>query len=390
MGLNDFEETYNANPKSLPDRIAFWLDYSGNEWKDHARRSLLLASNLAVQKKDVFILMENMLVHGAYGQRLYDLARGRGVRFLRVSKRMSPPFSVDSESVRIVMEEATLGDTSITLLCDLLVIPEEVFPAEYNTRIGEYLEVDRDREGFLQPANVRHRLITSPRKGIFFLGSGHDEVDDTDLQNEISELKTYLYQLKTETLLNKSGIACINERACAHCFTCLHICPHEALILKNSVQPYIVPEACFGCGMCVLACPVQAIAIEQEDVSKEVLPDEFDTKETVVFACERSAALAEKETRRIGPGTMENVRIIPVACVGGVGLETMLAPLLGNAQRVIVLGCHQGNCRSGWGGSFASGRIKRAAMDIGLSEEKLEYDSVAANEPSRLTRIVSE
>ena len=161
-------------------------------------------------------------------------------------------------------------------------------------------------------------------------------------------------------------------------------------MLRNSTQPYIVPEACFGCGMCVSACPVRAIAIEREDTSKEVLPEQFDTKETVVFACERSAALAEKEAGRLGLCSMENVRIIPVACAGSVGIETMLAPLLGNVQRVIVLGCHKGNCRSDWGGSFALGRIKRVVTEIGLSEEKLEYDTVAANEPEKFARIVSE
>jgi heterodisulfide reductase subunit A len=390
MGLHDFEETFNANPKSLPDRIAFWLDFSGSEWKDHARRSLLLASSLAEQNKDVYIMMENMLVHGAYGQRLYDQTRNKGVRFLRVSKRMAPPFSVDSENVRIIMEEATLGDTPITLLCELLVIPEEVLPAEHNKRIGEYTRVDLDREGFLQPANIRHRLIASPRQGIFFLGSGHDEVDDTDLWSEISELKAHLNLLKEEVLLTNHGAACINERACAHCFTCLRICPHGAIMLRNSVQPYIVPEACFGCGMCISACPVRAIAMKREEPSNEVLPDQFDTKETVVFACERSGALAEKEASRLGLCSMENVRIIPVACAGGVGIETMLAPLLGNVRRVIVLGCHQGNCRSDWGGRYVSGRIKRAVTEIGLSEEKLEYDSVAANEPEKFARIVSE
>jgi heterodisulfide reductase subunit A len=291
--------------------------------------------------------------------------------------------------VKIIMEEATLGDALVSVLCDLLVIPEEMLPAEQSERIGKYLKVDLDREGFLQPANIRHRLIASPRKGVFFLGSGHDEVDDTDLRSEIVELETHLNQLKAEALLANRGVACINERACAHCFTCLRICPHGALMLRNSVQPYIVSEACFGCGMCVSACPVGAINMEQEDTSKEVFLEEHDIKETVVFACERSAFLAEKEASRLGLCSMENARIIPVTCAGRIGLEMMLAPLLGNARRVIVLGCHQGNCRSGWGGSLASRRIKRAATEIGLSKESFRYDSVAANEPNKLARIVS-
>jgi heterodisulfide reductase subunit A len=86
---------------------------------------------------------------------------------------------------------------------------------------------------------------------------------------------------------------------------------------------------------------------------------------------------------------MENVRIRPVACAGSVGIETMLAPLLRGAERVVILGCHQGNCRSGEGGSLASSQIKNTAMNIGLSENALEYGHVAANEPARFVRIAS-
>jgi heterodisulfide reductase subunit A len=387
MGLDIFEETFNVNSQALPNRIAFWLDYSGNEWKDHARRSLWLASNLAEQKKDMYILMENMLVHGPYGQQLYDLARNKRVRFFRVSRRMSPPFSMDGESLKIIMKEASLGDIFFTLHCDLLVVPEAVLPSDQNYCVKEYLKVNLDSDGFLQPANVRHRFIASPRKGIFFLGSGHDEVDNNDLSNEISELEAYLSQIKGEALLTNAPRAQINERRCTHCLTCFRICPHGAVMLRDSIQPYIMPEACFGCGRCLPACPVGAI--EQQSSSKEAFPDEFDARETVIFLCERSAALAEKEALRLGLVTMEGVRIVPVACAGSVDIETLLAPLLGNAHRVILLGCHQGNCRSGSGGTIAWGRIQRVVTDIGLSEKVLEYSSVAANEPVKYARIVS-
>jgi heterodisulfide reductase subunit A len=159
-------------------------------------------------------------------------------------------------------------------------------------------------------------------------------------------------------------------------------------MLRDSPQPWIIPEACFGCGQCVSACPDHAIQLEKGP--QEPPLDESDSKKTVVFACERSAALAEKEARRLGLGTLEDARIVPVACAGSVSMETMLAPLLGEAERILVLGCHQGNCRSGSRSILVSRQINTAPKNFGLPEKALEYGSVAANEPAKLVRIVSE
>jgi len=295
--------------------------------------------------------------------------------------------SRNEDSIQIVMREATLGDVPVTLLCDLLVIPEAVRPSIDNPRLKEILKTDLDEEGFLQPGNIRHRLISNPRRGIFFLGTCHDEIDNGDLFNEICEIKGFLDQFRVKSLPVTGEVAQINENRCVRCLTCIRACPHGAVVLQDSFQPRIIPDACFGCGQCVSACPARAI--EQSEISEEPVEGISLLKETVVFACERSAALAEKEARRLGLDSMEKVRLIPVPCAGSVGIETMLEPLLGNTERVIIIGCHQGNCRSGFGGTLASGHVRRVAQDTGISDSQLNYYSVAANEPIKLSRIIS-
>ncbi len=384
MGLAQFEDELSHSHEKMPGRITFLLDHLIEEWKDNARRVILLASNLAEQGKEVFIIMNKMLVNGLEGQQIYDNARKQGVKCLRISKNSPPSFSRNEKSIQVTINETTLGPIPIKMSCDLLVVPELVQASDYNATLGGVLKSDLDREGFLQSANCRHRLISSPRKGLFFLGSCHDETDEGDMDREMSELISLLNQ----ACQKNAEAAWINENHCVRCLTCFRICPHGAVELRNSLQPRIVPNACFGCGQCVSVCP--AHAIQQESESKEALSDESASKKTVVFACERSAALAGKEARRLGLGTMEDVRIRPVACAGSVGIETMLAPLLRDAERVVVLGCHPGNCRSGQGGSLALSQIKRTAMNIGLSEKALEYGHVAANEPAKFVRIVSE
>jgi heterodisulfide reductase subunit A-like polyferredoxin/coenzyme F420-reducing hydrogenase delta subunit len=383
MGLAQFEHELSRSHEKMPRRIAFLLDHLVEEWKDNARRVILLASNLAEQGREVFIIMNKMLVNGLKGQQIYDNARKQGVKFLRISKNSPPSFSQNEKSIQVTLNETTLGPVPIKMSCDLLVVPELIQAPDYNSILGSVLKSDLDREGFLQSANCCHRLISSPRKGLFFLGSCHDETDEGDMDREMSELISLLNQ----ACQKNAEAAQINENHCIRCLTCFRICPHGAVELRNSLQPRIVPNACFGCGQCVSVCP--AHAIQQESASREILSDESASRKTVVFACERSAALAEKEARRLGLGTMEDVQVRPVACAGSVGIETMLEPLLGDAERVVVLGCHRGNCRSGEGGILASRQIKSIATNIGLSERTLEYGCVAANEPAKFVRIVS-
>jgi heterodisulfide reductase subunit A len=244
-----------------------------------------------------------------------------------------------------------------------------------------------DAEGFIQSANVRHRPVASPRKGIFFAGSCHDETDENDLKNEISAILAGIESHEKNGA--PQGLpAQIFENECIKCLTCLRICPHGAVILLSSDKPKIVPEACFECGLCVSNCPAMAI---KQDIFSDVKPaDAFKEDTTFVFACERSAWLAEQEAHRLGLELNENIYVQPVRCTGRVGIENMLAPLLKGAARVIVAGCHEGNCRSMDSGLFAQRRISHTAAELGMDADKLNFYPVAANEPATFKDITSE
>ncbi len=58
-----------------------------------------------------------------------------------------------------------------------------------------------DTEGFIQSPNSRHRPVASPRKGIFFAGSCHDENNGDDLAAEISAILAGLSISKKMDLL---------------------------------------------------------------------------------------------------------------------------------------------------------------------------------------------
>jgi heterodisulfide reductase subunit A len=221
---------------------------------------------------------------------------------------------------------------------------------------------------------------------MFFIGTCHDEVDDQDFNNEICELEAGLDRIKDASLETNGGVAHINEHRCGRCLTCFRICPHGAILIHESSYPSIIPDACFGCAQCVSACPARAI--EQPDGSERTMEEDFAKEPIIIFACERSAALAEKESRRLGPEAMNDIRVVPVPCAGSVSVEMIMTPFLAQTKRVLVLSCHEGNCRSGNGGGLVSARIRRVLQDEGFPDNQVRYQSIAANEPEAFRRMI--
>jgi heterodisulfide reductase subunit A-like polyferredoxin/coenzyme F420-reducing hydrogenase delta subunit len=373
--------------RKIPPQVAFWMDYYGPENKDNVGKILKMATSLAGKGKIIYVLMEKMLVHGLLGQKNYDDARKIGVKFLRIANRAAANFTIEDDQVKLAYEDIALPGIKINVSCDLLVIPEKVVPSKDTMSLAQVLNQPIDTEGFIQSLNSRHRPVASPRKGIFFAGSCHDENNGDDLTTEISAILSGL-----EYLANNGSpqgqAARIFENECIKCLTCLRICPHGAVVLSGSNKPEIIPEACFECGLCVSNCPAKAI--RQEVFTDENLVKDVKEAETFIFACERSAFLAGQEAQRLGLDLNQKIHVQSVRCTGRIGIENMLAPLLNGAKRVIVAGCYEGNCRSVESGNFAKRRIEHTLTDLAIDTDKMSFYPVAANEPDKFKKIVSD
>jgi heterodisulfide reductase subunit A len=323
-----------------------------------------------------------MLVHGLKGQRIYNQARHMGVRFFRVGGPDQMTWITGDGGISLEINEATLPGVSVTLDTDLMVIPAAVSPASSSGPISRFLRQNLDEEGFMQSANVRHRPVGSPRQGVFFIGSCHDETDDGDLQQEINAVKVLLHQM-TSGRLPLEPAAAIDEGKCGRCLTCYRACPHAAVIIRNNIQPMIVAEACLGCGICVSSCPAKAISADPGAQIPAAGPIEG---ATVVFACQRSGALAAKAAGI----SSKDTKLIEVRCAGQLDEQTLLQPLLEGAARVIVAACHEGNCRSMIGSRSAATRTAKMIDQLGLDHADVRHHAIAANEPARMARIVAD
>ncbi|MCP3944358.1 MAG: FAD-dependent oxidoreductase [Desulfobacteraceae bacterium] len=375
MDLNTFSQ---ISPGDLPEKSLILLDYFGPEFKSSARQALTVALAARKAKKEITILMNKMLVHGALGQRHYDQARTADILFLRFNTPEDIKIQPQARGFHITLKEATLPNFELALECDCLVLPQSINARGKFETIAKILRLPLDQEGFLQSANVRHRLIQSHRKGIFFTGTCHDEIDNHDLKTEIQEILSALATLDSPHQETK---VTIDEKKCAKCLTCYRICPHSAIILNEKMRPQIMANACFSCQLCLSNCP--AYAIESQGFTNDQIADQV-TDQVVIFACERSCALAAENI--VLP---EKTQLITLPCACRISCDMILKSLINGASKIIISGCHEGNCRSMEGSTTARSTINAIAKMPGIKADIIRWEPVAANETHKFWRIIS-
>jgi len=377
-----FSRQLAEDPDQCPQDIAILLDYAGPEYKVWSRMALEDAVRARAAGKNVSVIASKMLVHKADGQKRYDAARQAGVSFLRCESPDDITITKTEQGFSITIKEATLPSSlDLHLECGWLVLPPKRRPPVDTPQMAGLLREQIDKEGFLQSPNARHRLVRSPRKGIWFAGAGHDETDADDLKAEIDEILTHLKTQSLDLSDADTGVE-INEKMCAQCLTCYRICPHGAIILTDTMRPRIMPDSCFSCHLCVANCP--AYAIDSKAFAKVAVGDMAEAGQTVVFACERSAHLAAGES-----ALPDDVRLVKIPCACRMNIDAILAALLKGASKIIIAGCHEGNCRSMEGTREAALGVKQALQIPGIDASRVVHEPVAANETVKFKRIVA-
>ena len=381
LSLEAFSQMVEKEPGNCPDNTVILLDYFSPEFKSFARLALESSIKAKALGKNISIIMNKMLVHGALGQCLYDTARKQGVDFFRYETNDDLKFEDSGTGFLIRLKEATLPSIELDINCDCLVLPLTLTPAREFKKAAELLRQPLDKEGFLQSANSRHRLTQSPRKGIFFAGTCHDETDPDDLNNEINDILSAFSTESFDLPQMDTGVE-INQKKCAQCLTCIRICPHSAIVMNEKNRPQIVPDACFSCHLCVSNCP--AYAIESKMLANDQIAGKVEKNKIAILACERSAALAA------GSLTLpDHITLIPIPCACRISSDIILKALLNGASKVIVSGCHQENCRSLDGSRVADASVRQVLSIPGMDASKVAWEPIAANETKKFENIIS-
>ncbi|MEW6381160.1 MAG: 4Fe-4S dicluster domain-containing protein [bacterium] len=286
-------ERIMMSPDKRTKYVCFILGASqgGGSRGAFAKRATVMALNEAIAlkkqfKAEVMVAAGDIMVCGTELESLYRLARESGVLFFRFTESTRPEVSLEKGIITVKLYDPALAGTGngngngeggggrpISVLADLLILEDEVLPAEGTQNLQSVLRINLNdrgfyREGFFQGGNIHLAPNLSNRKGIFVAGACHGKEETSEILSDIRSVAMAVCSLVSQANAGVERKVVINTEKCALCLTCIRTCPHRAIEVGEveAGQKWgakVMPEACQGCGICAGECPAKAIEMVQ-------------------------------------------------------------------------------------------------------------------------------
>jgi len=359
----------------------------------------VMSSSLLLQKDynlQTYILTKNLKVAGDGLESLYRETKEAGTIYIKFTDAVPDIHQGEEENIRIeFFDEITSKNFRLTP--DMTVVDEAIVPSRYATGLAKIFHIERDVNGFVQADNVHRYSVLTNRKGIMVAGPSRSipAYDDQRIDAENAALAVTGFATgKTETKAEKAHV---HAGQCIRCLTCYRLCPYHTITLNARVE--VVPNACERCGICAAHCPRGAVRItdlEPDAISDLITtdtgmqPQKTFTPFIVAFCCRRSAVQARDMAICMGHRLPQGLRVVEVPCSGAVSYDHIFAALDNNADGVMVLTCHKGNCHSEHGNIYTGQtveQIQEMFSRIGFEKERILIQTLASNMGTGFARI---
>jgi coenzyme F420-reducing hydrogenase delta subunit/Pyruvate/2-oxoacid:ferredoxin oxidoreductase delta subunit len=348
---------------------------------------------------EVSIFYDDMKVSADQLEQDYQLARARGVNFLKYAGELK--FYSTPVAVTVEYEEPFLSAAAavqVKVASDLLVLAEDYQPAPETAALAELLQINLGPDGFFQDDNVHFLPTRSNREGILFVGSCHGPIYASELGKEVAEVAAEVGRFASGKVAVLSLQPRVEAEKCAVCLTCYRSCPHHAIEIVHDESlnnmyhsaAKMHPLACRHCGTCAGECPGKAIQLPVYS-DQEILAAIDKPAAIVAYACENSGALAAELASKLDPQLQANLQIVNVPCSGKIDALYLLKALEGGAEGVLLLVCHEDNCKYVWGNKRAEKRkeqVRGLLQTAGIEPERVDLVHVAANQGNQFNAAV--
>jgi coenzyme F420-reducing hydrogenase delta subunit/Pyruvate/2-oxoacid:ferredoxin oxidoreductase delta subunit len=382
----------------LPDEktVVFLLGLAG-ESQPLITREVLDQARMYAGRGRAYLLTGNLKVAGQGLEALVQDCRTAGVVPIKFT-RTHPDIRQTDAGVVFEFTDEQIGEP-FTIVADRVVVDESFKPAASLQTIAGLLRLETDAEEFVQADNVHRLPVFTNRKGVFVTGPARGAFATEQILADAANVALEVRQLIREASAPTAISAAIQPGHCVRCLTCYRVCPYGAIQLKT--RPQVLSDACQRCGICAAECPSKAITLA--DVADAIVLDRIEAfrRETastqtpflVAFGCERSAKLCREAASELGLTLPQRMCFIEVPCAGRISLDFVLGAFNRNAQGVLILSCHEGNCHSGQGNLHAKRRVlylKEMLKTIGMNPDRLHVRTLAANQPVEFAAVCNE
>jgi len=330
-------------------------------------------------------------------ERLYLECRDKGAMYVKLTEM--PAVHQEGVALSITYDDPVL-QRNVELTPDIIVVEEAIGADAVNAALAEMLRIDVGSMGFLQTDNVHRYPVGTNRAGIFVVGGSRRAKKRysalMDAENAALRVRSLLGD---GTITVPADKAVLDTGKCTFCLTCYRCCPHGAIYWSADNKPVISKVACQGCGICASECPMDAIQIggfNDTDMIEQVThsaTEPSDGPTIVAFCCQNSGLEAAEMAASFGMPLPKGLKTVAVPCAGKVDIDYVMRALAEGADGVVVMACHNGNCKSEKGSLYASWRAANAQdmlEAIGVEKERICFATTASNMGADFSRILME
>jgi heterodisulfide reductase subunit A len=156
----------------------------------------------------------------------------------------------------------TLVGKDIEIDADMVVLATATRPSKGADELAKKLKIAMDKDGFLAEAHPKLRPVESVTSGMFLAGAAQAPKDIPEAVAQASGAAAKAISiLSQERLYHAPTVARVNVNLCTGCGMCVHVCPYEALSLKDA-KAEVNEVLCEGCGTCSATCLRAAIQVK--------------------------------------------------------------------------------------------------------------------------------
>jgi heterodisulfide reductase subunit A len=156
----------------------------------------------------------------------------------------------------------TLAGKDIEIDADMVVLAMAMRPSNGAEELAKKLKIALDKDGFLSEAHPKLRPVESVTSGMFLAGAAQAPKDIPEAVAQASGAAAKaIAVLSQEKLFHAPTVAKVNNNLCTGCGMCVHVCPYDALSLKDG-KAEVNEVLCEGCGTCSATCLRAAIQVK--------------------------------------------------------------------------------------------------------------------------------
>ncbi len=181
-----------------------------------------------------------------------------GVLYLR--GKVSKIFE-DNGKIKVWGVDTLIGK-DIEIDADMVVLATATRPSKGADELAKKLKIAMDKDGFLAEAHPKLRPVESVTSGMFLAGAAQAPKDIPEAVAQASGAAAKAISiLSQDRLYHAPTVAKVNVNLCTGCGMCVHVCPYDALSLKDG-KVEVNEVLCEGCGTCSATCLRAAIQVK--------------------------------------------------------------------------------------------------------------------------------